>query len=490
MAFRGLVQRHMGLVYSVAWRHLRSASLASEVAQSVFIDLARRAPRPANGHSLVGWLHLVARRTAIDLVRKELRRQVRETEAAYLATMKSTEPDWSELESVLDEALSSLRDVDRQAVLLRYFENRSLREVGHHLGTSEAAAQKRVTRAVEDLRRVFQRRGITLTSVGLVSQLSAHAVVAVPEGLGATLASLTASVQPSLVAPILQVTTMSTVQKSLLVASLALVGFLGYENSTLASDIDRLDRQDAVAVREVSLLQAERDADELRLRKSGADLQVAHARSSAAAEVESSLAQWLDRVAQLKARLDQFPNLRIPEMKYLTSSDWLDVTLDNKLQTAGHVRMALARLRDMAQFKPEIGGNLQRALEAFDREHPGKRPAAMADLAPYLSPPLDQEILARYDFGFQVPVRPGAPEVWGLGEVDIIDEDFDTKHSYTKSAISFRGAGTLRPALGRAIEAFKRARPVERPSSVEELLPYFDVPVDPARLRDIWPPPQ
>src|SRR4051812_33142731 len=86
-AFRDLVQRHTALVYTVAWRHLRSASLASEVAQSVFTDLARRTPRAANGHSLVGWLHLVARRTAIDVVRKELRRQVREHEAACLAAM-------------------------------------------------------------------------------------------------------------------------------------------------------------------------------------------------------------------------------------------------------------------------------------------------------------------------------------------------------------------------------------------------------------------
>ena len=72
--------------------------------------------RGANAHSLLGWLHFVGRRTAIGLVRKELRPQMRETEAVYPSSMKSNEPDWSEVESLLDDALSSLRDVDRQAL--------------------------------------------------------------------------------------------------------------------------------------------------------------------------------------------------------------------------------------------------------------------------------------------------------------------------------------------------------------------------------------
>ncbi len=67
---------------------------------------------------------------------------------------------------------------DRAAGLLRYFENKSLREVGATLGVSDAAAQKRVSRAVERLREFFANRGVTVGAGGLVVVLSVTAVQA------------------------------------------------------------------------------------------------------------------------------------------------------------------------------------------------------------------------------------------------------------------------------------------------------------------------
>src|SRR5207248_1952998 len=110
---------------------------------SVFTDLARQAHRLAQDTILSAWLYAVARRTAIDVVRREARRQKREQFAMELSIMNADTTDWAQIEPTLDEAMDALDETERSAVLLRYFENKSLREVGQALGTSEEAARKR-----------------------------------------------------------------------------------------------------------------------------------------------------------------------------------------------------------------------------------------------------------------------------------------------------------------------------------------------------------
>src|SRR5689334_18585231 len=127
-AFSELVRRHVNLVYSAARRQVRSSALAEEIAQSVFLDLARNASHIKPATPLVAWLHLVTRRTAVDTIRRESRRQAREQSAAEIAAMKSPTPDWSGIEPLLDEAVESLPEADRIAILLRFFENKSLQE--------------------------------------------------------------------------------------------------------------------------------------------------------------------------------------------------------------------------------------------------------------------------------------------------------------------------------------------------------------------------
>lgn len=182
-AFAELVRRHLNLVYSAALRLVRSPQLAEEVAQSAFIDLALHAHRLAPGTVLTAWLYQITRRTAIDVVRREVRRQMREQVASELHSMNATNADWTLIEPLLDEAMAALDATDRAAVLLRYFENKSLREVGHTLGVSDDAAQKRVSRAVDRLREFFARHGVKVATSGLIAVVSTNAVQAAPSGL-------------------------------------------------------------------------------------------------------------------------------------------------------------------------------------------------------------------------------------------------------------------------------------------------------------------
>jgi RNA polymerase sigma factor (sigma-70 family) len=230
-AFTEIVRRHLDLVHSAALRQVRSPQLAEEVTQSTFINLARHAQRLAPDTILAAWLYQVTRREAIDVVRREARRQLREQIASEMNAMNATDADWTHIEPLLDDAMHALDETDRAAVLLRYFENKSLREIGATLGASENAAQKRLSRAVERLREFFAKRGVTVGESGLVVVLSANAVQAAPAGLAvaistaATLAAATVTATATTTAA--KVIAMTTLQKTLMGATLVAVVGVG-----------------------------------------------------------------------------------------------------------------------------------------------------------------------------------------------------------------------------------------------------------------------
>jgi hypothetical protein len=99
----------------------------------------------------------------------------------------SSSYDWRHIEPLLDEGMQALSESDRLAILLRYFENRSLREVGAVLGVSDDAAQKRVHRAVDRLRAFLGRRGVGMGARGLANAIGTNAVVAGPAGLASVI---------------------------------------------------------------------------------------------------------------------------------------------------------------------------------------------------------------------------------------------------------------------------------------------------------------
>lgn len=219
-AFAELVRRHVNLVYSAALRQVRSPQLAQEVSQCAFADLACNANKLKPDTILTAWLYQVTRRTAVDVVRRESRRQAREQVAIEMNAMNATTADWAHIEPLLDEAVSALDETDRAAILLRYFENKPLREVGDQLGISDDAAQKRVSRAVERLRGFFTKRGVTVGAGGLVVVISANAVQAAPVGLAVTISTAAVLSGAALAATTATVTAtkaiaMTTLQKAL-----------------------------------------------------------------------------------------------------------------------------------------------------------------------------------------------------------------------------------------------------------------------------------
>jgi RNA polymerase sigma factor (sigma-70 family) len=272
-AFAELVRRHLDFVYSAAVRMVCDAQLAGDVTQGVFLALAQNARQLADRPILSGWLHRTTQNLAANAVRSDVRRRAREQEAAAMNDLLVTDPDasWDDIAPQLDAALDELDEPDREALLLRYFERKSAKEMALTLGISDEAAQKRVNRAVERLRELFAKRGVTIGAAGLAVLISANAVQSAPAGLAVAITAASAAtatvVATSTAATTAIATTktiaMTAIQKIVVVVLLAAaVGtgiFEARQNSKLRDQLVTLQQQQAPLAAQVQQLQSDRD---------------------------------------------------------------------------------------------------------------------------------------------------------------------------------------------------------------------------------------
>ncbi len=254
MAFAELVRRHIDLVFSAARRLVVDSHLSEDVTQGVFVALARDARTVASklesGVPLSGWLHTTTRHLAVSTIRTEQRRRDREQKAATMEEPPAAEVDvvWDHVAPHLDHVLAELTEADRHAILLRFFERKSAREIGERLGWTEEAAQKRVHRALERLREVFVARGLAVPSATLAGALTANAVQMAPMGLGTSILSgVGALVLPSAaISSAGLLSLMATAKIKLTVAALSVAAVTGTlllqqrENHRLQAEVTRL----------------------------------------------------------------------------------------------------------------------------------------------------------------------------------------------------------------------------------------------------------
>jgi RNA polymerase sigma factor (sigma-70 family) len=265
-----LVRRHVDFVYSAARRIVRDPHLAEDVTQGVFVALANNAGRLVDRAVLSGWLHRAAQNIAAQTVRTIERRRARESryiETAMNELLSSeSEASWEHIAPHLDAAIGELSEPDRDALFLRYFQRKSAREIASTLSISDEAAQKRVQRAVDRLRDIFARRGLTVGASGFVVLLAANAVEAAPVGLAVTISAAAVAgtgLAATATATATKVIAMTTLQKTVVGAALvAAVGTGVYETrqaSTYRTQAETLEQQQAPLAEQVRQLQQERD---------------------------------------------------------------------------------------------------------------------------------------------------------------------------------------------------------------------------------------
>jgi RNA polymerase sigma factor (sigma-70 family) len=427
-AFTELVRRHLQLVYSAALRQVRGdQSLAKDVAQTVFVDLARKAQSLAGRELLGGWLYNSTRLAAFNAMRVNQRRIIREQKAVAMQETAEQSDANGDLKLVLDEAMGKLDSAERNAVLLRFFQGKDLKEIGAALGVSEDAARMRVNRSLGKLHALLTRRGITLSAAALGVALTSETISAVPAGMvlsiaqGALATAATGTATTLTIAKILTMTKLKIGIAGAIVAAgvAAPLAFqhnaqakLRVENEALHSRITELEGVAAERQR-VADLQAQRGeaqslADDqlrelLRLRGEVAqlradaqefeNLKAAHARLTNNSVVRKALATEV-RVAKLKQLMKDRPNLVIPEFYLIGEGEIRGAANEFDLETEDGVHRAFARLRNRAENQFAI--LLQPALSRFTQSHNGQPPENVQDLATYFDPPIDPALLARY----------------------------------------------------------------------------------------------
>jgi RNA polymerase sigma factor (sigma-70 family) len=427
-AFTELVRRYLPLIYSAALRQVRGdQSLAKDVAQTVFVDLARKAQSLAGRELLGGWLYNSTRLAAFNAMRVNQRRIIREQKAVAMQETAEQSDANGDLKLVLDEAMGKLDSAERNAVLLRFFQGKDLKEIGAALGVSEDAARMRVNRSLGKLHALLTRRGITLSAAALGVALTSETISAVPAGMvlsiaqGALATAATGTATTLTIAKILTMTKLKIGIAGAIVAAgvAAPLAFqhnaqakLRVENEALHSRITELEGVAAERQR-VADLQAQRGeaqslADDqlrelLRLRGEVAqlradaqefeNLKAAHARLTNNSVVRKALATEV-RVAKLKQLMKDRPNLVIPEFYLIGEGEIRGAANEFDLETEDGVHRAFARLRNRAENQFAI--LLQPALSRFTQSHNGQPPENVQDLATYFDPPIDPALLARY----------------------------------------------------------------------------------------------
>jgi RNA polymerase sigma factor (sigma-70 family) len=459
-AFREIVDRYINFVYGTARRCVGGdAHLAQDVTQTVFTHLAQRAHTLTGKVMLGGWLHRDTYHVAATVMRTERRRQLRERQAMETNSLEDhTQANLANLRPVLDEEIDRLGNEDRTAILLRFFEQLDFRSVGEVMGSSENAAQKRVSRALEELRGRLQRRGLVLSAGGLGVALTTEAMAVAPIGMAATAAGAalasspgtagTAAVGLKLFATAKLSTVLAT---SLVLAGIATPWLLHRQGQAeialanerlraqsaqlarLLDDIESLsnalasrDHRPAVAsapLRELLRLRGEVG----RLRSQEREMTTKLVSGSTNDDLVSREAFWAQRVGQVKQWLAANPSEAIPELRLLDERDWLDCMNTFPLDSADEYSKALSAVRGRAEEKVIDG--LASAFRKYTHDNNGQSPNDLSQLSSYLDPSLDNSILLRYEI---VPSTQLVSELQGHGDLVItqkapVNEALDTR---------------------------------------------------------------
>ncbi|HEX8342002.1 MAG TPA: sigma-70 family RNA polymerase sigma factor [Tepidisphaeraceae bacterium] len=233
-AARVLVGRYEPIVYAAALRQTGQRDLAEDVTQTVFLVLVRKAAALRGRRSIGGWLVTATRYAAIDALRTQRRRRRHESaaarpDAADAAGAPGSPGDdrWPLLAGVIDAAMARLEARDRDALVLRYFQDRPLAAVATALGVSEDAARKRVGRATERLAAIVHATGVALPATALAALLTANASAAPPAGFAVAIGAAGVAKSAMLVKGTLQMMAMTKLKIAAGVAAALVLGVVG-----------------------------------------------------------------------------------------------------------------------------------------------------------------------------------------------------------------------------------------------------------------------
>jgi RNA polymerase sigma factor (sigma-70 family) len=521
-AFRELVSRYIGLVSSTALRLLGGDTHSAEdVAQIVFFDLARSARTLSKDVMLGGWLHRHTCFVVSKTLRSERRRRLREEHASDMKSLhEDSTRSLAEFEPFLDQVIEQLGERDRIAILLRFFEQLDFASIGKELGSNEAAAQKRVERALERLHRLLKQKGCTLSLAAVGTTLGSQSLSAAPVPVAAAIASAalagtTATTTANLAT--FNALTMTTLQKGIVAAAVGLAVTTGvyeiHRASRLGDLLQTLEQRDKPLLSQLEQFRRERDDATNRLAAATDQLQAAERQAVELAKLRGEVARlrletqelakfrpatskgsevdiderWLGRVRLLKRRVTDTPSAHLPEFRFLEEDDWL-MAAKRQLETDDDFRAAISDLQGRGE------GNflriVERALRKFLDANNNQFPATVSALKPFLDPAADDEMLNQYQIvpsselpqgnlggatnEFYITPKSPAPggALWALG----------------RSGLSGMHNSAAMDVLAPAVKALLEAAPLvngKKEANIHDLPPYLTTPEQRAAYQQL-----
>jgi len=436
-----------------------------------------------------------------------------------MTNMNAIANEWTQIEPLLDDAMAALDETDRSAILLRFFENKNLRQVGTALGTSDDAAQKRVSRAVERLREFFSKRNVTIGASGLAVLISATAVQAAPVRLAATISAMTAlagtTVHTSTLIAATKTIAMTTLQKTLVTATIAVLAGAGiYEarqatqlrnqvqtlqqkQAPLAEQIQKLQSNFADATNRLADLLAENarrktnsnEMELLKLRGEVTRIREANSKSSEVDPRASLMKAWLAREDRLKQIVEQFPDKKTPELQLLSEQDWLNAAKDAQFDTDKDVQRTLANLRNAAGYKfAQIASD---AVKKYMAANNDQFPTDLAQLQPYFNTPISDVILNRWGIMPQsaFPNQKMGGD-WVIAVREPVDRELDSSvvigpGSYGSSDYQSGDAQKALTILEPALKAYSADHNGIQAGSPAQIQPYLTTPEQQAAFQTL-----
>ena len=437
-AFAELVRLHLNLVYFAALRQVGGdVHRAQDVAQTVFTDLARKAASLTSHATLAGWLHTSTRFAAAKVRRADFSRQQHEQEATTMTALHSDPAaEWERLRPLIDDVIHELDDRDREAVLLRYFENRPFAEIGATLRLSEDAARMRVDRALEKLRAALARRGVTSTTAALAAVFANQVGATAPAGLAA-------SITDTALAGAVATGTgffMSTTTAILSAVAVAAIGSTFFQ----WNHAQRAEAELAALTMDRDSLRSQLTAEQQRTTRTAQDI------AALRGEIDSLKAKQAALVAAQKSAAQQnTASAMAAEMQQQSSTS--RAIMNNLRQ--------IAAARDMFQRK---NGRPAASIQELVGE--GKYVHALVSV--------DGE-----DYSASSMI-PGQPLIATMADGSTVsfNNDVDPR-TLSPAQLRFAElAKKLEPALRAATDAYRAANNGQRPPNPEALIPFFATP--------------
>jgi RNA polymerase sigma factor (sigma-70 family) len=287
-AFAEVVRRHLDGVFAAALRRVGGdVQFAEDVAQQVFVALARKAASVAEIPCVGAWLHTTTRHEAANVVRRERRRKARELRAQVMNELENNTvaTDWKRIAPMLDAAIDQLTESDRAAIVLRFIERRGFAEIGGMLQVSADAARMRVERALDKLRDRLRSRGVTSTAMALGLALTAHAAPPAPVALAASVmgTALAGAAVATGVSPWLAFMSLTKVQTGIAATLLLAAGVAFHSRRVAEAEHTRQSAADTALTSAMTrLAELQRESREAAARRAELERQVAQARAAQA----------------------------------------------------------------------------------------------------------------------------------------------------------------------------------------------------------------